>query len=125
MTAEVTNTRFIGSVPKYASISGYMRDTLHWLPIRQRIFYRVAVLALSYRLCPSLLAGTLSLCVDPGWASSASFLFWWQTPSSPCKHLDYAASYILSCCSFYLEFTSGPSIKYVTLFLANFDPPPP
>src|SRR6218665_1232871 len=31
-------------VPKYASISGYMRDTLHWLPIRQRIFYRVAVL---------------------------------------------------------------------------------
>ena len=44
MTAEVTNTRFIGSVPKYASISGYMRDTLRWLPIRQRIFYRVAVL---------------------------------------------------------------------------------
>src|SRR6218665_1432265 len=34
----------IGGVPKYASISGYMRDTLHWLPIRQRIFYRVAVL---------------------------------------------------------------------------------
>ena len=25
-------------VPKYASISGYMRDTLHWLPIQQRIF---------------------------------------------------------------------------------------
>src|SRR6218665_991853 len=38
--------------------------------------------------------------VDLGWASSASFLFWW------CKHLDYAASCILSCCSFYLEFTS-------------------
>src|SRR6218665_3961753 len=29
--------RLIGGVPKYASISGYMRDTLHWLPIRQRI----------------------------------------------------------------------------------------
>jgi len=26
--------------------------------------------------------------------------------SSPCKHLDYAASCILSCCPFYLEFTS-------------------
>src|SRR6218665_1401572 len=63
-------------------------------------------MALSYRLCPSLLAGTLSTCVDFGWASSASFLFWWQTLSSPCKHLDYAASCILSCCSFYLEFTS-------------------
>src|SRR6218665_3683318 len=36
--------RLIGGVPKYASISGYMRDTLHWLPIQQRIFYRVAVL---------------------------------------------------------------------------------
>src|SRR6218665_2305323 len=32
--------------------------------------------------------------------------FWWQTLSSPCKHLDYTASCILSCCSFYLEFTS-------------------
>src|SRR6218665_3955756 len=55
-------------VHKYASISGYMRDTLHWLPIRQRIFNRVAVragMALSYRLCPSLLAGTLSPCVVP------------------------------------------------------------
>src|SRR6218665_579818 len=36
--------RLIGGVPKYSFISGYMRDTLHWLPIRQRIFYRVAVL---------------------------------------------------------------------------------
>src|SRR6218665_3883275 len=31
-----------------------------------------------------------------------------KTLSSPCKHLDYAASCILSCCSFYLEFTSLP-----------------
>src|SRR6218665_765848 len=65
-----------------------------------------AGMALSYRHYPSLLAGTLSPCVDPGWASSASFLFCWQTLSSPCKHLDYAASCILSCCYFYLEFTS-------------------
>src|SRR6218665_3383573 len=64
-----------------------------------------AGMALSYRLCSSLLAGTLLPCVDPSWASSASFLFWWQTFSSPCKPLDYAASCILSCCSFYLEFT--------------------
>src|SRR6218665_153816 len=85
-----------------------MRDTSHWLPIRQRMFYSscCAGVALSSRHWPSLLAGTLSPCVDPGWASSASFLFWWQTLSSPCKHLDHAASCILSCCSFYLEFTS-------------------
>src|SRR6218665_380599 len=36
--------RLIGGFHKYASISGYMPDTLHWLHIRQRIFYRVAVL---------------------------------------------------------------------------------
>ena len=36
--------RLIGGVPKYTSISGHMRDTLHWLPTQQRIFYRVAVL---------------------------------------------------------------------------------
>src|SRR6218665_66724 len=36
--------RLIMGVPKYALISDYMCDTLHWLPIQQRIFYRVAVL---------------------------------------------------------------------------------
>ena len=28
----------------YGSVSAYMRDTLHWLPIAQRICYRIAVL---------------------------------------------------------------------------------
>src|SRR6218665_2602813 len=55
---------------------------------------------------PQFTCRNSSPCVDSGWALSASFLFWWQTLSSPCKHLDYAASCILSCCSFYLEFTS-------------------
>src|SRR6218665_73687 len=30
----------IGRIPKYGSVSAYMRDTLHWLPIAQRISYR-------------------------------------------------------------------------------------
>src|SRR6218665_2923795 len=34
----------IGRIPKYGSVSAYMRDTLHWLPISQRISYRIAVL---------------------------------------------------------------------------------
>ena len=33
--------RLIGRVPKYGSVSAYMRDTLHWLPIDQRISYRI------------------------------------------------------------------------------------
>ena len=36
--------RLIGRIPKYASVSSYMRDTLHWLPISQRIEYRIASL---------------------------------------------------------------------------------
>src|SRR6218665_3635628 len=60
-----------------------------------------------YLHCPSLLAGSVSPCVDPSWPSIASFLFGWQTLSSPCKHLDYAASSILSCCSF--NWNSHPS----------------
>src|SRR5688572_2366256 len=34
----------IGRIPKFDHISSYMRDILHWLPLRQRIAYRVAAL---------------------------------------------------------------------------------
>ena len=36
--------RLIGRIPKYAPVSAYMRDVLHWLPVSQRISYRVAAL---------------------------------------------------------------------------------
>src|SRR6218665_378152 len=36
--------RLIGRILKYASVSAYMRDTLQWLPIAQRISYSIAVL---------------------------------------------------------------------------------
>src|SRR6218665_2953652 len=36
--------RLIGHVPKYASVSAYMRDVLCWLPVFQRILYRVSAL---------------------------------------------------------------------------------
>ena len=36
--------RLIGRIPKYASVSAYMRDVLHWLPITERISYRIAAL---------------------------------------------------------------------------------
>jgi len=36
--------RLIGCIPEYGSVSAYMRDTLQWLPIAQRISYRIAVL---------------------------------------------------------------------------------
>ena len=36
--------RLIGHIPKYAPVSAYMRDVLHWLPASQRISYRIAAL---------------------------------------------------------------------------------
>src|SRR6218665_2096350 len=35
----------IGGVPKFGHIGKFMRDTLHWLPVRHRIFYRVSAIA--------------------------------------------------------------------------------
>src|SRR6218665_2643165 len=32
----------IGGVPKFGHISDYMRDVLHWLPVQQRIHYRIS-----------------------------------------------------------------------------------
>src|SRR6218665_1010636 len=83
-----------------------MRDTLHWLPLRQRIFYKVAVL-----VWHCLLGGApvylQELCRPVstlvGRQALRSFFFWWQTLSSQCKQLHYyAASFVLNCCSFYL-----------------------
>src|SRR6218665_1584382 len=34
--------RMIGGVPKFGHISDYMRDVLHWLPVQQRIHYRIS-----------------------------------------------------------------------------------
>ena len=34
--------RLIGGVPKFGHISAIMRDVLHWLPVQQRIHYRVS-----------------------------------------------------------------------------------
>src|SRR6218665_922215 len=32
----------VGGVPKFGHISDYMRDVLHWLPVQQRIHYRIS-----------------------------------------------------------------------------------
>src|SRR6218665_2481159 len=36
--------RMIGGVPKFAHISEFMRDALRWLPVRQRIHYRLSTI---------------------------------------------------------------------------------
>ena len=39
-----TAARLIGRLPKFSPVSAYMRDVLHWLPVSQRISYRIAAL---------------------------------------------------------------------------------
>ena len=36
--------RLIGHIPKFDHVSSYMLETLHWLPTRQRIEFRIAAL---------------------------------------------------------------------------------
>ena len=36
--------RLIGRIPKFAPVSAYMRDVLHWRPESQRISYRIAAM---------------------------------------------------------------------------------
>src|SRR6218665_3193615 len=36
--------RLIFHIPKYASVSAYMRDILHWIPVPQRIVYMISAL---------------------------------------------------------------------------------
>ena len=36
--------RLVGGVPKFGHISAFMRDVLHWLPVQQRINYRVSTI---------------------------------------------------------------------------------
>src|SRR6218665_740920 len=33
-----------GHIPKFASVSAYMREVLHWLPVSQRILYKISAL---------------------------------------------------------------------------------
>src|SRR6218665_2450072 len=42
--------RMIGGVPKFGHISEFMRDTLHWLPVQQRIHYRLSTIVWRYAL---------------------------------------------------------------------------
>ena len=39
------HARLIGGVPKFGNIGEFMRDTLHWLPVCQRILFRVSTIA--------------------------------------------------------------------------------
>src|SRR6218665_4160702 len=36
-----TATRLSGRIPKFGNVSMYMLDVLHWLPLQQRISYRI------------------------------------------------------------------------------------
>src|SRR6218665_2395941 len=81
---------------KSAKISGHMSDTLHWLPIQQRIFYRITI-CWSDTVALALLQFT---CIAPGWLLSVFVPLFSGELLVPRVNLDYAAPCILNCCSF-------------------------
>ena len=64
--------RLIGRIPKFAHVSSFMRDVLHWLPIEQRIEYRIAALVwrCSLGIAPSYLVSSLALSSAQGGSRS-------------------------------------------------------
>ena len=36
--------RLIGGIPRTGHLSGYMLDVLHWLPLQQRIIFRIGAM---------------------------------------------------------------------------------
>jgi len=44
MHSQCHRTAIIGHIPKYASVFAYMCDVMHWLPVSQRILYRISAL---------------------------------------------------------------------------------
>ena len=54
--------RLVTGVGKYSHITPVMRDTLHWLPIEQRITFKIATLAFDCvrKTCPAYFSGICS-----------------------------------------------------------------
>ena len=70
--------RLIGGIPKFAHISGFIRDSLHWLPIQQRVQFKILSLV---RNClagtaPSYLRSLCTLYILTVKAFSAVFHSW-------------------------------------------------
>src|SRR6218665_2017280 len=64
--------RLIGSVPKFGHIGEFMLDTLRWLPVRQRILYRVSTMALLLLIFRSFFVISSSTCLGRRSLRSAS-----------------------------------------------------
>jgi len=69
--------RLVGRQPKFSSITAYMRDVLHWLPISQQIHYRITAMVSRcvLRCAPSYLWAGLLIAVAPRYryCSGATF----------------------------------------------------
>jgi len=55
--------RPIGCILQYASVSAYMHDMLHWLPIAQSISYRLAVLVWKFASCLKIMKVRFAGCL--------------------------------------------------------------
>lgn len=61
--------RLLSRTSKFQSITPYVRDTLHWLPVRQRIQFKLAVL--TYKALNGLAPAYLSDCLSVAHSAGA------------------------------------------------------
>ena len=98
--------RLIGHIPKYASVSAYMRDVLHWLPVSKRILYRISALVKANgahhdnRLALDELLDIPGLVYCP---SIEGFLFTNRTASRRIEHATPSLSWRERCSTLFLQ----------------------
>lgn len=93
-----TYGRHVKHICKYASVTAYIHDMLHWLPVAKRISYRIALLAV-----PGVPMGALSSCI---WYTRPPRSSFYQSTSGPsCYYFNYAALRILHCRPLHLDWT--------------------
>src|SRR6218665_1064162 len=61
--------RLVGRLPKFSSITAYMRDVLHWLPISQRIQYHITAMVSWWAFAAPLLPEVVTSAAQFGFGS--------------------------------------------------------
>ena len=69
--------RLVLNIPKFSNISAAIRDELHWLPIRRRIDFKIALMVRHCWCCAGIPDGTVPSCWLSRWSSMSSVGFSW------------------------------------------------
>src|SRR6218665_663719 len=100
--------RMIGEVPRFGHITDYLRDVLHWLPVQQRIHYRISSIFWHCVLgnAPFLSSGALYPYFGLLWSPISPFGLQGGLSGATCSHCHQTENGFLNCGSLCLEWSS-------------------